>query len=91
MSLLFGSGHQLLPVTFSVTAEHSEEFVELSRSAWDALSDAGDRSIPEPGTEKLAIVIEPASGPSRRASHCLSSLVEWAVLGDLVRYGQCHS
>jgi len=89
MSLLFGSGEQILPVEFSIPAGHSDGVVAVSQSVWDALGETVDYA-PERDVDKLAVIIEPASGSYITASSGLYSLVEWAILDDSVRESRCH-
>lgn len=88
MSLVFGSGRHLAPVTFS------EKFgpdggVLLDQALWDALNEDDQHpnspSELEAPTQRIGVILEPLAGPSHAVSSGLSKLVEWATLDATVR------
>src|SRR4051812_13831141 len=77
MSLLFGSGKQLAPVSFSERS-NPDGIVLLDQVLWDALSEDDEptptTSESEAVVKRLAVILEPAVGSSRELSSGLSKI-----------------
>ncbi|KAF8311553.1 hypothetical protein DL93DRAFT_1388148 [Clavulina sp. PMI_390] len=83
MSLVFGSGKQTAPVTFSEISG-PDVVVFLDQNLWNAVNEQGDGQDSTTETSeaptKVAVVVEPLNGPSSSKGSGLSKIMEWAVL-----------